>query len=354
MGVALRHMNSRLLNGIKVRVLKGSVNQFCAAGASLLLSLLLGLRAQALDLSYTNNNGTITITGYTGPGGNVTIPSTIDGLPVTSIGDKAFYFVTGLTGVTIPDSVTSIGDDAFAGATSLTGIVIPDSVTNLGAEAFVSCASLASLTIGKGITTIQGGGGEGGLGTFMNCLSLTRITIPDNVTRIEDGAATLGGDVGAFSDCTSLTNVTIGRGLTYLGLGAFTWCTNLVGVYFRGNAPTHRQNVIFGEDIFHNAPATGYYLPGTTGWGTTYANIPAVLWNPQAQIFDGSFGVRQSRFGFNITGTADIPIVVEASTSLPGQTWISLQSCTLTNGLIYFNDAQWTNYPRRFYRMRSP
>src|ERR1051325_10680402 len=69
--------------------------------------------AQAQDFTYTTNNGTITITGYTGPGGNVTIPSVITGLPVTVIGDKAFYFVTGLTGVNIPDSVTSIGDDGF-------------------------------------------------------------------------------------------------------------------------------------------------------------------------------------------------------------------------------------------------
>jgi len=334
-------------------VLKARVNQFCGTGGCLLVLVLVGPSVDALDFTYTNTNGTITITGYIGPGGNVIIPRTIEGLPVTNIGDRAFDFVTSVTGVTIPDSVTRIGADAFNYATNLTGVVIPDSVTNLGAEAFIGCASLASLTIGKGITAIQGGGGEGGIGTFANCTSLTRVTIPDNVTRIEDGAATLGGDIGAFSNCTSLTNVTIGKGLTYLGLGAFTWCTNLVGVYFRGNAPIPGQNVIFGEDIFHKSPATAYYLPGTTGWGATYANIPTMLWNPQAQGSEDSFGVRLNGFGFNVTGTPGIPVVIEASVGL-ARSWVALRSCTLTNGSIYFSDPQWANYPSRFYRIRSP
>ncbi|MGH7869122.1 MAG: leucine-rich repeat domain-containing protein, partial [Candidatus Dormibacteraceae bacterium] len=172
---------------------------------------------QARDFTYTNTNGTITITGYTGPGGNVAIPSTMAGLPVTSI-----------------------EDNAFAGVTILTGVTIPNSVTNLGEQAFFGCSSMANLSIGNGITTIHGGadssGGGGVGGTFQNCTSLTRVAIPDSVTNIGDGPDTIGGPAGAFFYCTSLTNVTVGRGLTYLGLGTFSLCTNLTGVYFRGNA----------------------------------------------------------------------------------------------------------------------
>src|SRR5206468_563411 len=57
--------------------------------------------------TYTTNNGTITITEYTGPGGAVTIPGTINGLPVTDIGDAAFAYST-VTSVTIPNSITNI------------------------------------------------------------------------------------------------------------------------------------------------------------------------------------------------------------------------------------------------------
>src|ERR1039458_4732695 len=61
----------------------------------------------------TTNNGTITIKGYTGSGGAVDIPSTTNGLPVTSIGNNAFAASFRLSSVTIPDSVTNIGSEAF-------------------------------------------------------------------------------------------------------------------------------------------------------------------------------------------------------------------------------------------------
>jgi hypothetical protein len=312
------------------------------------LLLLLTAEVQAPDFTYTNTNGTITITGYTGPGGNVAIPSTINGLPVTSIGDQAFWF----------------------NCANLTGITIPDSVTNIGRFAFGNCSSLVALTIGNGVTTI-------GLGAFNVCHSLTNVTIPDSVLNLEDGYYTVGGG-GAFYYCTSLTNVIIGNSVTNIGDSAFWFCTSLTnitiprsvlrigahafescagleGVYFKGNAPSagsmgFDQNNVFGNDT----KPTAYYLPGTSGWGSTFAGIPAILWNPLTQTNDTSFGVRQNRFGFNITGTPDIPIVVEASASLAAQPWVPLQSSTLTNGLIYFSDPQWTNYPGRFYRIRSP
>jgi len=280
---------------------------------------------------------------------NVTIPDN-----VTTIGTEAFFYNTLLTNLTLPNSLTNIGDAAFSQCGSLAGVAIPDSVTYLGDAAFSFCGSLASLTIGSGVTTIRGGGSAGMYGTFMGCSSLTRLAIPNTVTNITDGPLHLGGSLGAFYGCGGLTNVTLGNGLTYLGVGAFSWCGNLVGIYFEGNAPTPGQNM-FGEDMFHNTDlATLYYLPGTTGWGPTYASRPTMLWNPQALTGDASFGVRQGRFGFNIAGTADIPIVVEACTNLTAWSWVPLQSCTLTNGLLYFSDPGWTNYPKACYRIRSP
>ena len=75
--------------------------------------------------------------------GDVTIPGTItvDNVVynVTSIGEEAFSYFTGLTSITIPNSVTSIVEWAFSGCTGLTSITIPSSVTSIGEFAFTGC-----------------------------------------------------------------------------------------------------------------------------------------------------------------------------------------------------------------------
>ncbi|MGO8928807.1 MAG: hypothetical protein ACLQU3_18220 [Limisphaerales bacterium] len=95
-------------------------------------------------------------------------------------------------------------------------------------------------------------------------------------------------------------------------------------------------------------------MPGTTGWGSTFASRPTVLWNPQVQSSRATFGVRTNRFGFNITGTSNLVIVVEACIDPGNPVWLPASTNTLTGGSSYFSDPQWTNYPSRFYRLRSP
>jgi hypothetical protein len=285
-----------------------------AAFVTRLLPLLLFLALPAVvqaQFTYTTNNGAITITGYTGPGGVVTIPSSTNGLPVTGIGDWAFETNANVISVGVPNSVTSIGVSAFWGCTSMTSAALGSGLNRIGDFAFADCFSLAA------------------------------ITIPDGVTSI---------GFAAFDFCTSLTNVTIPSSVAGIGGDAFYGCASLTSVFFKGNAPSASNATVFAEAD----NAVVYYLPGTTNWGVTFGGAPALLWNPQAEANPASFGVRTNRFGFNIIGTTNIPIVVEASTNLTSASWTALLSCTLTNGSIYFSDPQWTNFRARSYRIRSP
>jgi hypothetical protein len=100
--------------------------------------------------------------------------------------------------------------------------------------------------------------------------------------------------------------------------------------------------------------ATVYYLPGTTGWGTTFGGRPTALWQPAIQVNDSSFGVRTNQFGFKIAWASGQVVVVEASEDLANPIWSALQTHTLSGDALYFSDLQWTNYPGRFYRLRSP
>src|ERR1017187_9567538 len=117
-----------------------------------LLPLLLLALPAAVQAQFTlwTNTGTITITGYTGPGGAVIIPDTTNGMPVTSIGGNgfgvgAFEDCTTVTSVTIPDSVTSIEYFAFEGC-SLTNVTIGTNVASIWESAFAGCG-LTSVAI---------------------------------------------------------------------------------------------------------------------------------------------------------------------------------------------------------------
>src|SRR5665213_3285012 len=322
----------------------------------LLLLLALPAVVQA-QVTFTTNNGAITITAYTGPGGHVTIPSMTNGWPVTSIGDYAFLNCSGLTSVTIPDSVTSIGSAAFYQCSGLTNLTIGTSVTSIGDYAFYNCSKLTGVTIPNSVTSI-------GVYAFEFC-ALTSVTIPNSVTSIGDGAfdycsgltnLTIGTSVTSIGDyafdyCSKLTGVTIPNSVTSIGVEAFYYCFGLTAAYFQGNAPPDNGTA------FSYSGATIYYLPGTTGWGATFGSRPTALWAlPYPVILSGNtnLGMRNNQFGFTVSWATNVPVVVLAATNLANPVWTPVSTNALTNGAFYFSDPQWTNYPRRFYRLRSP
>ena len=119
-------------------------------------------------LTYEQRYGTYRVVDCEYNTTRVKIPSTYKGLPVTSIGDKAFYGCYKLKSVTIPDSVTSIGDEAFCNCEQLESVTIPDSVTSIGDHAFAECGSLTSIVIPDSVTSID-------LDAFAYCSNLTMI-----------------------------------------------------------------------------------------------------------------------------------------------------------------------------------
>ncbi|MGD1089096.1 MAG: leucine-rich repeat domain-containing protein [Verrucomicrobiota bacterium] len=363
-------------------------------GAFALCTSLTTITVNALNPAYSSAAGVLfnlnqtTLIQY--PIGNAAASYTISN-SVTSIGDEAFYDCQNLTSITIPDSVTNIGDSAFIYCYYLTSVTIPYSVISIGNYAFEDCINVTSVTISDSVTSI-------GEYAFEGCSSLTSVTIPASVISIGDEAfsydtsltaitvdalnpaytsvagvlfnfnqttliqypagnsgtsytvsnsVTSIGDA-AFAYCSSLTSVTIPASVTSIGEYAFEECPKLTSVYFEGNAPTGDSSVF----LFDNLEV--YYLPGTTGWDTTFGGSPTVLWNPQVQTNNGSFGVQNNQFGFNIIGSSNLVIVVEACTNLAKPTWLPLATNTLTGGSSHFSDPQWTNYPSRFYRFSSP
>jgi len=171
---------------------------------------------------------------------------------------------------------------------------------------------------------------------------LTSVTIPGNVTSIGNWA---------FAECFGLTSITIPKSVTFIGDYAFAY-SSLTGASptsacFQGNAPPDDGTIFDGDD------ATVYYYYGTSGWGATYGGAPTVMLGaPAPQVGNGSIEPQSGRFRFTLTGVTNQTVMIEASTNLVN--WQPIWTNTLSGPSTNFTDAQWTNYPGRFYRASSP
>ena len=184
---------------------------------------------------------------------SVTIPNS-----VTSIGNSAFNGCTGLTSVTIPNSVTSIGNSAFYHCSSLTTVTIPNSVTSIDIGAFCGCSGLTSITIPNSVTSI-------GNSAFNGCTGLTSVTIPNSVTSIGEYA---------FYGCTGLSSVTIPNSVTSIGNWAFNGCTGLTSVTIPNSVTSIGNSTFYGVlNINYTGSASG------SPWSAKFAN----------KIVDGDF-----------------------------------------------------------------
>ena len=197
----------------------------------------------------------------------------------TYIGNYAFYNCSGLTSVTIPDSVTSIGESAFSNCSSLTSIIIPNSVTSIREFAFSNCRGLTSITIGSSVTSISPN-------AFVVCNGLISITVSSDNTRYHsnenclikteskelilgcknsviptDGSVTSIG-YSAFYGCSGLTNIIIPDSVTSIGYSAFYGCSGLISVTMLSKTPP-----TLGLDVF---PSNVTTITVPVGCGDAY------------------------------------------------------------------------------------
>ena len=229
---------------------------------------LFAIKAEAAsvdDLTFTlNEDGkSYSVTDCdTSASGELVIPNTYDGLPVTNVGDSAFQLCESLTSITVPDGVISIGSTAFHTCTNLASVILPDSITSIGVNAFfktiisrdssnwkdgilylgnhlieasdsisgdykiksgtktiaqlafAGCNRLNSITIPDSVTNM-------GSGVFSNCSNLKSVILSNSITSI---------DSLAFNECTSLKSITIPDSVTSIGTNAFFYCTSLVSI----------------------------------------------------------------------------------------------------------------------------
>jgi len=305
----------------------------------------------------TTSNNQITITGYTGPGGAVTIPDTINSMPVTSIGTCAFYTCTNVTSITIPNSVTTIGSGAFEQPlnqiSNLTSITIPNSVTTIGSNAFNGCNGLTSITIPNSVTTI-------GSDAFNGCYGLTSVAIPDSVTKIEsetfwgcwslasitipDSITSIGAN--AFGRCWSLTKLTIPNGLTSIGDSAFSGC-GITTIVIPDNIKT------IGDWAFSGCPLTGITIGNNVssigsnafnGCGLTSVTIPSSVTSIWYGAFWGCSSLNTSVFAGDAPTMGSSVFVGTAS----GFT------VDYFNGATGFTSPTWNGYPSHAFASTSP
>ncbi len=197
----------------------------CALLAVCLLAAALPLGAFAIEIDYVTaavGGGFIRVNQYTGVlkdvggelSGAITIPDTVEGVKVTSIGKDAFYGCEKITSLYIPGSVTTIGDNAFTYCDALQSVTLAEGVCTLGKSAFQYCYHLSSVSLPSTLQSIEEY-------TFNQCISLTSVTVPSGVDKI--GAY-------AFEYCQKMTSISLPSTLVSLGEYCFSNCTALTSI----------------------------------------------------------------------------------------------------------------------------
>ncbi len=231
------------------------------------------------DFAYEENSYGLTLTGYHGSETAVSIPETIDGKPVTVIGDSAFKNNDTLQYVVMPSTVIRMGRSAFENCTALVGVRFSDELWIILPRAFANCKSLTSITLPKKMVDIQEEAFTKtgikelilpdtvqilGNGAFKDCRSLATVSLNEQLSTIGEKA---------FAG-TAITEISIPSGVRKMYESAFGNCTKLEKVVFRGDAP---ENYFAEDAIPPSGLYTVYYYETALGFTTpTWNGHPCV------------------------------------------------------------------------------
>lgn len=220
------------------------------------------------DFTVVENSGKLTITRYTGAGGSVLVPASIDGIPVVAIADNAFNSFPAVTDVTITDGVTAIGESAFYGCSGMQSVTLPGTLTTIGTKAFYGC-SLGSVSIPKSVLSI-------GRSAFSACYSLNDILVDDdNPTYADiDGVLFNKGVTSLIQfPAGSAEEYTVPAGVTLIAKYAFANSPELYSVTIPAAVTT------VSEYAFEHCPnLTIYCTAGSAARGYAAGNgIPYVI-----------------------------------------------------------------------------
>lgn len=191
--------------------------------------------------------GDYTLQSYpAGREGAYTIPSFVHGKKIDQIWTSGFEGASGLTGISIPSSIGRLGTAAFEG-TGLTHVTIPDTVQQVDPAVFQNCTSLVSVKLPNSITEID-------QYLFANCISLQHVDMPDTITKI---------NIYAFHNCTSLTSLALPKNLSSLSVGCFDKCINLQHVVVPPSVISFPKDELGVYNPFKYSPVTVYVQRGS-------------------------------------------------------------------------------------------
>ncbi len=345
----------------------------------------------------SSDSNSVTITGCSGNPSDISIPETIDGKPVRTIGNFAFQNKTGITSVYIPATVTSIDYDAFSGCrglksvtfadgsqlntidsgafsdcTALSNIVIPSGVTSIGSNAFSNCASIKSIVIPAGVSSIDYSTFSGCSGlksvifaegsqlssigdfAFQKCTSLESIVIPYRVSSIGSWA---------FSECSKLKTVSFAEGsrLSYIGNYAFYNCTSLSSIEIPSGVATIEDTAFGGctslasiripENTQYNPPSyppsptvirgeggtLWTRLSGDTRYGTMQAIVKRGFADHSANTIIVASGENfpDALAATSLAGVLDAPIVLTSGSQLSSEAGSEISRLANDNAKVY-------------------